>query len=42
MLNDIYKRYSKSIPYIGKWIVGSEKPYNYLIESIENFYNQEN
>ena len=41
MLNDIYKRYSKSIPYIGKWIVGSEKPYNYLIESIENFYNQE-
>ena len=41
ILNDIYKRYSKSIPYIGKWIVGSEKPYNYLIESIENFYNQE-
>ncbi len=41
MLNYIYKKYSKSIPYIGKLIVGSEKPYNYLIESIENFYNQE-
>ena len=26
---------------IGKFIVGSDKPYKYLIESIEKFYNQE-
>ena len=30
-----------TIPYIGKYIVGSKKPYEYLIESIENFYNQD-
>ena len=40
-LNFFYKKYSKTIPYIGKLIVGSEKPYKYLIKSIENFYNQE-
>ena len=33
-LNFLYKKYSKSIPYIGKFIVGSEKPYKYLIESM--------
>ena len=41
LLNYLYKKYSKTIPLIGKLIVGSEKPYKYLIESIENFYNQE-
>ena len=41
LLNFLYKNYSKSIPYIGKFIVGSEKPYKYLIESIDKFYNQE-
>ena len=41
LLNYLYKRYSKTIPFIGKLIVGSDKPYKYLIESIENFYNQE-
>ena len=40
-LNYIYKQYSKTIPFIGKLIVGSDKPYKYLIESIEKFYNQE-
>ena len=40
-LNYLYKQYSKTIPIIGKLIVGSDKPYKYLIESIENFYNQE-
>ena len=39
-LNFLYKNYSKSIPHIGKLIVGSEKPYKYLIESIEKFLNQ--
>ena len=41
ILDFIYKKYSKTIPYIGKLIVGSEKPYEYLVESIEKFYNQE-
>ena len=41
LLNYIYKKYSKTIPLIGKFIVGSDKPYKYLIESIEKFYNQE-
>ena len=37
----IYKNYSKLIPSIGKLGVGEEKPYEYLIKSIENFINQE-
>ena len=37
----IYKQYSKIIPLIGKYIVGQKKPYEYLIESIEKFINQE-
>jgi len=41
ILNKIYKTYSKSIPKIGKFIVGKEDPYNYLIDSIEKFYTQE-
>ena len=41
LLNYLYKQYSKTIPFIGKFIVGSDKPYKYLIESIEKFYNQE-
>ena len=40
-LESIYKIYSKFIPKIGKIIVGDEKPYNYLIKSIDNFINQE-
>ena len=40
LLNYLYKQYSKTIPFIGKLIVGSDKPYKYLIESIEKFYNQ--
>ena len=40
-LNLVYKKYSKLIPYIGKFIVGESKPYNYLIESIEKFLNQD-
>ena len=40
-LEILYKNYSKFIPTIGKIIVGESKPYEYLIESIENFINQE-
>ncbi len=39
--NSLYKKYSKIIPYIGKIIVGKKEPYDYLINSIENFINQE-
>lgn len=40
-LEFIYKNYSKLIPSIGKFVVGDEKPYKYLIKSIENFVNQD-
>ena len=40
-LNKFYKFYSKSIPLIGKYVVGSSEPYEYLTETIEEFYNQE-
>ena len=40
-LNFLYKNYSKAIPKLGKYIVGSSKPYEYLINSIDSFYNQE-
>ncbi len=39
-LNFLYKQYSKIIPLVGKYIVGSAKPYDYLVESIDSFYNQ--
>ena len=41
ILNEFYKAYSKSIPQIGKFIVGKSEPYEYLINSIEKFYSQE-
>jgi len=40
ILKSIYKQYSKIIPKIGKLIVGSEKPYKYLTESIKRFHDQ--
>ena len=40
-LDFIYKNYSKIIPTIGKFVVGNEQPYEYLIKSIENFINQD-
>ena len=39
-LNKFYQTYSKSIPKIGKLIVGKSEPYEYLIDSIEKFHNQ--
>ena len=41
ILNRFYKTYSKSIPQIGKFIVGKSEPYEYLINSIEEFHSQE-
>ena len=40
VVNFLYKQYSKIIPLAGKYIVGSSKPYDYLIDSIDSFYNQ--
>ena len=39
-LEKLYKTYSKIIPQIGKYIVGNEMPYEYLVNSIKKFYNQ--
>ena len=39
-LSFFYKQYSKTIPLIGKYIVGTSQPYEYLIKSIDQFYNQ--
>jgi demethylmenaquinone methyltransferase/2-methoxy-6-polyprenyl-1,4-benzoquinol methylase len=41
LLNFLYKNYSKVIPALGEYIVGSSKPYEYLIKSIDTFYSQE-
>ena len=40
MLNFFYKQYSKAIPLIGKYVVGTSEPYEYLISSIDHFYSQ--
>ena len=41
MINLLYQKYSKIIPFFGKYIVGSSKPYDYLIKSINEFYTQD-
>ncbi len=41
ILNKFYKEYSKLIPQIGKFVMGKSEPYEYLINSIEKFYSQE-
>tara|TARA_B100001175_G_C19499206_1_gene637083 strand:- start:638 stop:1342 length:705 start_codon:yes stop_codon:yes gene_type:complete len=41
ILNKAYKTYSKTIPMLGKYIVGEEEPYNYLIKTIDEFYGQD-
>ncbi|MFL2887856.1 MAG: bifunctional demethylmenaquinone methyltransferase/2-methoxy-6-polyprenyl-1,4-benzoquinol methylase UbiE [Pelagibacterales bacterium MED-G40] len=40
LIDMLYKNYSKIIPIIGEKIVGSKRPYNYLVKSIDDFYNQ--
>ena len=39
-LEILYKNYSKLIPKIAEVVMGEKKPYEYLVESIENFINQ--
>ena len=41
ILKNLYKEYSKVIPLVGKYVTGSSMPYEYLVESIKEFYNQE-
>jgi len=41
IINLLYQKYSKIIPLVGKYIVGSSEPYEYLIKSINNFYTQD-
>ena len=41
VLSKIYERYSKLIPYLGKYIIGKSEPYDYLIKSINDFYTQD-
>ncbi len=41
ILNKFYKTYSKILPKIGQFVVGKSEPYEYLIDSIEKFYDQE-
>ena len=41
ILRSIYKKYSQLIPSIGKFVAGNDMPYDYLVQSIERFYNQE-
>jgi len=40
IINLFYQKYSKIIPFIGKYIVGESKPYDYLVKSINEFYSQ--
>jgi|TARA_B110000438_G_C15610918_1_gene562147 demethylmenaquinone methyltransferase/2-methoxy-6-polyprenyl-1,4-benzoquinol methylase len=40
ILNLFYQNYSKLIPVFGKIVVGSSDPYEYLISSIDKFYDQ--
>ena len=40
-LDFIYKSYSKIIPLLGQMITKNKQPYEYLLQSIEKFVNQE-
>ena len=40
IVNLLYQNYSKLIPLFGKMIVGNAEPYEYLISSIDKFYDQ--
>ena len=41
MIDLLYQKYSKIIPLVGKYIVGSSEPYDYLIKSINSFHTQD-
>tara|TARA_B100001250_G_C19601550_1_gene700850 strand:- start:310 stop:879 length:570 start_codon:yes stop_codon:yes gene_type:complete len=40
-LDFAYQKYSKLIPFIGEFIVGDKKPYEYLVKSIKEFVDQD-
>jgi len=40
IVNLLYQKNSKLIPLLGKIIVGSVEPYEYLVSSIDKFYSQ--
>ena len=40
IINLLYQNYSKIIPIMGKYVVGSSEPYDYLVKSIKQFYSQ--
>jgi len=40
ILNIFYKIYSKTLPFMGKIVIGNSEPYEYLIDSINKFYTQ--
>ena len=40
IMDFFYKQYSNAIPKIGKFIVGTSQPYEYLVKSIDEFYTQ--
>ena len=41
ILSNFYKIYSKTIPVMGKFVIGKSEPYEYLVDSIEKFYSQD-
>ena len=41
ILNKFYQTYSKTIPKIGNFVVGKSEPYEYLVDSIDKFYTQD-
>ena len=41
VLKKFYKIYSKTIPIIGKYVIGKSEPYEYLTKTIDEFYSQE-
>tara|TARA_Y100000389_G_C17352874_1_gene459435 strand:- start:264 stop:968 length:705 start_codon:yes stop_codon:yes gene_type:complete len=40
-LDFVYKNYSKLIPFIGRMVASQKEPYEYLVNSIQEFINQE-
>ena len=40
ILKRFYKIYSKTIPLLGKLIIGNSEPYEYLTKTIDEFYSQ--
>ena len=42
LIDEVYDKYSFSaIPMMGKWVTGDGAPYQYLVESIRRFPDQE-